>query len=72
MSEPPERPNPQQVEARFRNLVDEGGFAQPDDVEHDLEAGELIFFWHEPKVAVVIELSEDGPTDLRLESSPPV
>ncbi len=60
MSELPQHPTPWQVEDHFRSLLREEGFAQPDEVEHDPEAAELVFLWREPKVAIVIELSEDG------------
>lgn len=61
----PVRPTPQEVEDHFRNLLDEEGIPQPDEVEHDLAVGELLFLWHERKVAIVIELSGDGPVAVR-------
>jgi len=65
MSELPARPTPRQVEEHFRNLIRSEGFDQPDEVEHDPESSELVFLWHEPKVAIVIELSDHGPVDVR-------
>lgn len=64
MGELPERPSPQEVEAHFRSLIDREGIARPDAVEHDPEAEELTFLWREPKVAIVIKLSDSGPVDV--------
>jgi hypothetical protein len=50
-------PRHRQAEADFRRLLEEGGLAQPDAVE--VSPGELVFFWHEPKLAVVLELDAD-------------
>ena len=52
------RPDPLQAECDFRDFLRNGGIAQPDAVEHDPEAEEIIFIWHEPKFAVVLELTE--------------
>lgn len=66
-------PTPEEAEARFRALLDEGGFDQPDEVEYDPGAGELLFLWREQKVAIVIELREDPPSGLgALAPEPPV
>jgi cytosine/adenosine deaminase-related metal-dependent hydrolase len=65
MADLPECPSPLEVEIRFRDLIDGAGLAQPDKVEHDPEAEELIFRWHEPKLAVVVELSDHGPVGVR-------
>ena len=46
-----------EAEADFRRLLEDGGFAPPDDVE--VLPDELVFKWHEQKVAVVLEL---GPS----------
>ncbi len=50
------------LEKRFRALLDRGGLDQPDEVEHDALAEELVFMWHTEKVAIVVEPDEDGPT----------
>lgn len=46
-----------EVEARFRMLLDEAGLPAPDRVEHDEEAGEVVFFWDDAKAAVVVEIT---------------
>ena len=61
----PDSPSPEEVEAHFRNLLESADMIQPDEVRHDLAAGELVFLWEEPKVAIVIELGPDGPVDVR-------
>lgn len=59
------RPTPEAAERRFRDLLRESGLDQPDCVEHDPLANELIFMWEDRKVAIVLEL-DDG------DSGPPV
>ncbi|MGI9021370.1 MAG: hypothetical protein ACR2G3_11750 [Solirubrobacterales bacterium] len=68
MLKPSGHATPLDAEHRFRTLLCEEGYAQPDRVAYDPEPGELTFIWHEPKIAIVIELSDDGPTDVRLGS----
>ena len=74
MDNQPTNRTPKEVEERFREVLAEGDMAQPDDVEYDPAANELIFFWHEPKVAIVVELDSDGPVDVypRASAQPPV
>lgn len=67
MSALPEHPTPRQVEAHFRSFLREAGIAPPDEVEHDLRRDEVTFIWRAPKVAIVIELNDAGPSDVRLE-----
>ena len=47
------------AEAQFRELLEHGGLAQPDEVA--IAPDELLFLWHEPKVAVVVELGPERP-----------
>ncbi len=61
----PEHPSPADVETHFRDLIAGADLEQPDEVEYDPLASELIFIWHESKVAIVIELGPDGPVDVR-------
>jgi hypothetical protein len=54
---------PTATELRFRELLSSEGLAQPDEVEH--RPDELVFVWHEQKLAVVVELNDDGtPRDV--------
>lgn len=64
MSETPLDPTPSEAEDYFRRVLADGDMAQPDEVEYDPAANELIFFWHEPKVAIVIELDSNGPVEV--------
>jgi hypothetical protein len=71
----PERPTHTQAEVHFRNVLDEEGFAQPDEVRHWCDPDEVVFMWREPRVAIVIELDADGGVDIRPGSAahdPPV
>ena len=48
-----------ETELRFRKLLEEGGLEPPDEVLHETDPDELVFLWHEEKVAVVVELWRD-------------
>jgi hypothetical protein len=49
---------PNMTETRFRELLAAEGLAQPDEVER--RPDELVFLWHDQKLAVVVELDDDG------------
>ena len=49
---------PTATEMRFRELLASEGLAQPDAIER--RPNELVFLWHDRKLAVVVELSDDG------------
>jgi hypothetical protein len=56
-----------ETELRLRTLLEEEGMEPPDEVLHDTDPDELVFLWHEEKVAVVVELWNDeldGPGSL--------
>jgi hypothetical protein len=44
------------AERRFRELLQANGLDAPDRVEYDPE--ELVFFWEEQKLAVVVEIGD--------------
>jgi hypothetical protein len=48
----------QDAEAAFRRLIDDGEFAEPDEVQY--EDASVVFLWHEPKLAVVVDLDDPG------------
>jgi hypothetical protein len=55
-------PSPAEVEARMRQLLADAGIAEPDEVIHDLEDGELHFRWNSEKLVVIVELRDHpGP-----------
>lgn len=74
MDDPPANPTPPEAEEYFRATLADGEIAQPDDVEYDPAANELIFFWYEPKLAVVLELDTEAPLEVfpMAHSWPPV
>ncbi len=74
MESSPRHRTPDQVEARFRQVLAEGDVSQPDEVEYDPAANELLFFWNEQKVCIVVELDSDGPVAVfpRTAAEPPV
>jgi hypothetical protein len=50
-----------EVEARFRQLLADASLPEPDAVEY--EPASVVFFWHAPKAAVVVDFDDaaDGP-----------
>jgi hypothetical protein len=49
---------PTTTETRFRELLAAEGLAQPDAIEH--RPNELVFLWHDQKLAIVVELPPPG------------
>jgi hypothetical protein len=47
-----------EVEARFRALLADADLPAPDDVGYEPES--VVFYWHEPKLAVVVDF-DDAP-----------
>jgi hypothetical protein len=45
-----------EIEVRFRALMDEAELPAPDGVSYEPES--VTFYWHEPKLAVVIDFDE--------------
>ncbi len=45
------------AEAHVRRLLEAQDLPPPDDVEY--RDGEIVLLWHGPKVAVVVELTDD-------------
>lgn len=54
----PSHPSHDEVEARMRALIDDAGIAPPDAVEHAPTS--IVLLWHEQKLAVVVDLDEEG------------
>jgi hypothetical protein len=52
-------PTHAEVEARFRGLLRDAQLPEPDDSAH--EPGSVTFYWHGPKVAVVVDLDDPDP-----------
>jgi hypothetical protein len=46
-----------EIEARFRALMDEADLPAPDRVSYESES--VTFYWHEPKLAVVIDFDDE-------------
>jgi hypothetical protein len=55
---PADDETPTTIETRFRELLTADGLAQPDAVER--RPHELVFLWHDQKLAVVVKLKDDG------------
>jgi hypothetical protein len=48
----------QEIETHFRALVAEADLPPPDDVSYEPES--IIFYWHAPKLAVVVDFEDVG------------
>jgi hypothetical protein len=62
-------PRHQEVELRFRALLDDAELPHPDRIE--CEPGSVVFYWDEPRLAVIVDLNPDvhDPLD-RLDLAP--
>jgi hypothetical protein len=49
------------AESRFRELLDAAVLPEPDDVEYEPES--VIFYWHEPRVAIFVDLDGADSVD---------
>ena len=48
----------EEIETHFRALVADADLPPPDDVGYEPES--VVFYWHEPKLAVVVDFDEDA------------
>jgi hypothetical protein len=46
-----------EIETRFRTLMDEADLPAPDSVSYEPES--VTFYWHEQKLAVAVDFDED-------------
>ena len=46
-----------QAESRLRELLTDEGMPQPDEVEYGFTC--IRFFWHEPKLCVIVDIDEE-------------
>ena len=42
----------------MRELLDDVGLPEPDEVLHEFDPDEVVFLWHATKTAIVVELEE--------------
>jgi hypothetical protein len=54
-------PTAEEVESRMRRLLSDADLPAPDEVRHENASRELLFIWHDRRVAIVIEL-DSGAT----------
>jgi hypothetical protein len=52
-------PTHAEVETRFRKLLRDAELPEPDDAAHEPDS--IVFYWHGPKVAVVVDLDDPDP-----------
>jgi hypothetical protein len=45
------------AEARFRELLESADLPGPDEVGYEPDS--VVFYWHEPKLAVFVDFEED-------------
>jgi hypothetical protein len=58
-----DHPSHATVEARMRELIEDAGVAAPDAVVYEPRA--VVLLWHEPEVAVVIDLDDGEAPEVR-------
>jgi hypothetical protein len=56
------RPTHEEVEARFRALLESADLPAPDDVGYEPDS--VVFYWHEPKLAVCVDF-DDASDDVQ-------
>jgi hypothetical protein len=47
-----------EIETHFRALIADAELPAPDDVSYEPES--VVFYWHEQKLAVVVDFEDDG------------
>lgn len=62
--------NHRDAEQRMRELIENEGLPQPDEVRYEFEPNEVLFLWNDPNLAVVIDLDEDGLGEVSVEPAP--
>jgi hypothetical protein len=48
-----------EIETHMRTLLADADLPPPDDVGYEPES--VVFYWHEPKLAVVVDFDEEAP-----------
>ena len=51
--------NREQLEAAMRRLLEQGGLAQPDEIQPHPDGG-IICLWHEQKLAMIVDPDPPG------------
>jgi hypothetical protein len=52
------------AERRMREIIRNAGLPGPDEVHYEFEPDEVVFKWNEPRLAVVIDLDDNGPGEV--------
>ncbi|MGH2590172.1 MAG: hypothetical protein ACRDGW_05180 [Actinomycetota bacterium] len=61
-------PNHRDAERRMREIVRNGDLPEPDEVRYEFDPDEVVLTWNEPKLAVVIDLGDDGTEGIEFRS----
>lgn len=56
------------AEQRMREIIRNAGLPKPDEVLYEFEPDEVVFKWNGPKLAVVIDLDDDGSGEIEFRS----
>ena len=51
-------PRHDEAEARFRELLESAELPGPDEVGYEPDS--VVFYWHEPRLAVFVDFEPDG------------
>jgi hypothetical protein len=61
-------PDHRDAERRMREIVRNADLPEPDEVRYEFDPDEVVLMWNEPKLAVVIDLEDDGPGEIEFRS----
>jgi hypothetical protein len=65
------------AERRMRELIEQAGLPEPEEVRYEFDPDEVVLMWHEPRFAVVVDLEDTDGGDVELplaskrETAPP-
>ena len=52
----------------MREIVRNADLPEPDEVRYEFDPNEVVLMWNEPKLAVVINLEDDGTGEIEFRS----
>ena len=62
-------PNHRDAERRMREIVRNAELPEPDEVRYEFDPNEVVLMWNEPRLAVVIDLEDEGPGEIEFRSA---
>lgn len=62
-------PKHHDAERRMREIVRNAELPAPDEVRYEFDPDEVVLIWNETKLAVVIDLEDDGTGEIELQAA---